>query len=906
MVVSRVVHRDALAALEPAEPLTRFHQRLLAESLTSAQGGGAGRVATALAESRVDLNPHQVEAAVFALDAMARGGAILADEVGLGKTIEAGIVIAQLAAENKKRVLVLAPASLRAQWKDELFEKFGLHAEAIDGGCVRGPFHNPFDTGGICIASHPFGANRARDLQRVPWDLVIIDEAHRLRNAYRPTHKTGRALRTALEGRPKLLLTATPLQNDLLELFGLLGFLDEKVLGPEQAFRSRFSSSADGGGLDAESARELKERLKGCVVRTLRRQVREYVQYTQRRSIVEDFAPSPEEHDLYEKVSEYLKRSEAVAIEPGKKVLLTLVYRKLLASSTFAIAPTLEKLADGLEKKLQQAEQGAQADAFLASHDPEFANWSEAAEELSDEEHQPAKLSALRGEAHELREYARLARSIKVNAKGEALKNALPRLFDAARQQRWPEKAVIFTESKRTQQYLFELLSANGFEGKVSVLCGDGSGPEERRQLVEDFKHRTQIMLMTDAGAEGLNLQFCNLLINYDLPWNPQRVEQRIGRCHRYGQLRDVVVVNFVNRANAADARLYELLEQKLTLFDGVFGASDEILGALESGVDFERRILDIYQSCRGEQEITTAFQSLRQELDRTIGARMAKCRTLLLERFDGDVRGRLRIQNQETKAALQKRSQDAEKLTRAVLGGARQDKRSIDEAARVVKERVGEAVSYLALDASGLPPHLAALSGREGWWFVYRFSLGGLHPQERLVHLVLVRSGDTFQALPLRDAERFARLEAHDEPRRRAPALPVSQLQEAALATLREELLQEIEQLTARETDRQRERAYRYAEDCLVAPRLELDKSRAHWVDARQQLEACADEALRPRLRSALDRADRDYRKRLLALRVEEESRYTEREKSLAELHKRAQVDERRTLIATAYFFLA
>ena len=258
-----------------------------------------------------------------------------------------------------------------------------------------------------------------------------------------------------------------------------------------------------------------------------------------------------------------LSRSEALAIEPGKKTLLTLVYRKLLASSTFAIAPTLERLADGLDAKLKRAELGSQADEFLAQADPDaFKAHAEEKEELTDEESPKKKaqnLDALKNEAYELREYAKLAQSIKRNAKGDALCRALHRIFEAARKQKWPEKAVIFTESKRTQQYLFDLLSENGFKDKISVLCGDGSGPEERRQLVQDFKHKTQIMLMTDAGAEGLNLQFCNLLINYDLPWNPQRVEQRIGRCHRYGQQRDVVIVNFVNRANAADARLYDV-----------------------------------------------------------------------------------------------------------------------------------------------------------------------------------------------------------------------------------------------------------------------------------------------------------------------------------------------------------
>src|SRR6185312_4550234 len=126
----------------------------------------------------------------------------------------------------------------------------------------------------------------------------------------------------------------------------------------------------------------------------------------------------------------------------------------------------------------------------------------------------------------------------------------------------------------RTQEYLAKILAQDGYEGRISLLSGDAGSPEERRALVEDFRHRSQILICTEAGAEGLNLQFCNLVVNYDLPWNPQRVEQRIGRCHRYGQQRDVLVINFLNRQNAADARLFELLEKKLNLFDGVFGAS--------------------------------------------------------------------------------------------------------------------------------------------------------------------------------------------------------------------------------------------------------------------------------------------------------------------------------------------
>ena len=255
-----------------------------------------------------------------------------------------------------------------------------------------------------------------------------------------------------------------------------------------------------------------------------------------------------------------------------------------------------------------------------------------------------------------------------VNAKGEALVRGLDRCFTVAKACGWPEKAVVFTEFRRTQDYLARLLESKGYS--VTCLSGDVSGTEKRAALVQEFRERTQVLLMTEAGAEGLNLQFCALIINYDLPWNPQRIEQRIGRCHRYGQQRDVLVLNFLNRANAADARLYDLLAQKLALFDGVFGSSDEILGALGSGIDFEKRVLDIYQSCRSGEEIDQAFAKLRGELDGRITARLTAARTLLFERFDGEVRGKLRMAEQAAKEAVAKREAEEDALVEAAFDG--------------------------------------------------------------------------------------------------------------------------------------------------------------------------------------------------------------------------------------------
>ncbi|HEY1086966.1 MAG TPA: SNF2-related protein, partial [Archangium sp.] len=703
----------------------------------------------AVAEAKVDLNPHQLEAAVFAIDSLSRGGCMLADEVGLGKTIEAGIVMAQLASEGKNRILVLAPATLRAQWQAELKEKFDLDSVVVDGRTIRAT-GNAFDQPvPVVIASHPFAANRQELVSQIQWDLVVIDEAHRLRNSHKPNNKMGKALKLAMGKAPRLLLTATPLQNEMSELFGLMSLIDEAILGPEEAFRAHFPIDPETGGLTDQGQKEIRTRIAPIVQRTLRRQVREYVKYTNRRSVVEDFNPLPEEASLYEEVSDYLRRNECAAIEPGKRTLLTMVYRKLLASSTYAIAPTLRRLAESLENKLKFAKLGQQADGMLFQPD-EVQNYSEEAEEWEDDARPKGNVIAnMEREVWELRRFADRAEAIKINAKGEALKRAIDRVFTVARAHQWPEKAVIFTESKRTLEYLFELLSNHGYAGKVCKLTGDAGTPEARRELVRQFKEEAQILLMTEAGAEGLNLQFCNLVVNYDLPWNPQRVEQRIGRCHRYGQQRDVLVLNFLNRSNAADARLYELLERKLNLFDGVFGASDEILGALESGVDFERRVLEIYQSCRMPEEINAAFDALRKDLEGRIDQRMMETRATLLERFDGDVRKKLRVAGDAAREAVSKRKLAEKNFTGSVLGTAAVGRRQLALAAKEVRARTNDAFTTLVVDGSTLPVKLANLQGKEGWWYAYRFELTGLKPEERLVHIVCTKYGEGYRIIP-------------------------------------------------------------------------------------------------------------------------------------------------------------
>ncbi len=904
----RIEKREA--ARRPA--LTRFHQRISAEALTARGGGGAARLAPALAQSAVDLNPHQVEAAAFALSSLPTGGAVLADEVGLGKTIEAGLVLAQLAAEGKERALVLVPASLRNQWRDELRDKFGIEAAVVDGDRARAAekqgVANPFDTGGVVVASHAFAALRSADVARVPWDLAVVDEAHRLRNAWRRDHRTGQALRKALRRCPKLLLTATPLQNDVMELLGLASFIDDALLGSEDAFRLQYAT----GELTEEKSADLKSRLAPVVTRTLRRQVKEYVKFTARRSLVEDFAPTPEEQELYDRVSDYLRREDAVAIPRSRRALLVLVYRKILASSSFALASTLERLAASLEEKIAGA-------AREAARMPELDQgaFEEEAEEWADEgedpgvKRTPALLRRMRAELKELRECEKLARSIRSNAKGEALVRGLDRAFTVARACGWPDKAVVFTEFRRTQEHLAGLLASRGYT--VTCLSGDAGNADRRQALVEAFRDRTQLLLMTEAGAEGLNLQFCNLVVNYDLPWNPQRVEQRIGRCHRYGQTRDVLVVNFLNRRNAADARLYELLSRKLALFDGVFGSSDEILGALGSGVDFERRILDIYQSCRSGEEVDRAFAVLRADLDGRIEARLSAARSLLFERFDGEVRSRLRLAEQQAREAVARREAAEEVLVASVLdeaapepgprSGARRA-RLARAAAEAVRARPQEGVALLEVEARALPARLADVAGREGWWFAYKLCYDGLVPQEHIAHLVLWFDGEGFRALSPEDADAFAALPAREaEGGPQGATASIAAAQEEALAAVRARLAGEARERSGAAYDASRERWDRAVEDALAAPRRAAEEARAAWGRARGVLHDDAGGLLLRDRRALLERAEREYRRRLEDLRAAEALRYGEKDRVLAELRKRADPAERRTLVATAYW---
>jgi SNF2 family DNA or RNA helicase len=389
---------------------TPYHAAYYAHELTRRSASDSiEKLGSSLFNATVDLNPHQLDAAMFAFRSPLSRGVILADEVGLGKTIEAGLVISQLWAERKRRILVIAPAILRKQWQQELLDKFHIDAQVIDTKEFNAAKKSgtsalePRDR--VVIASYHFAAARRPEITVIPWDLVVVDEAHRLRNVYKPKNKIANAIKEAVRGRPLMLLTATPLQNDLLELYGLVSVLDEHVFGDIEAFKARYKK----GTAEEKQLDDLRERLKPICKRTLRRQVTEFIRFTNRVPFTQDFTPTDAEQKLYDQVSEYLQRESLNALPAGQRKLMTMVLRKLLASSTFAIAGTLEGLAARLGAKHEAVIKVAESLDDFETVGELFEEWDEDGDDEPDQPEAGETAPAdSRAEIDELRGYDRL------------------------------------------------------------------------------------------------------------------------------------------------------------------------------------------------------------------------------------------------------------------------------------------------------------------------------------------------------------------------------------------------------------------------------------------------------------------------------------------------------------------
>ena len=647
-----------------------------------------GKLAGLLFDAQVEPKPHQIDAALFVLQTPFLPGVILADEVGLGKTIEAGIVISQYWAERRREILVIAPSSLRQQWQQELTEKFLIPSSILDNSTkesllVTTARRQPL----VLICSYDFALRHEASLLR-SWDLVIADEAHRLRNFWTGKGKASDAVSNIVRGSHKtVLLTATPLQNKLEELYGLVSVFDPGYFYSLDAFRERYIKKRDGNGDD------LADRVAVISKRTLRKDADKYIHFTKRLPLTVEFTPSENERRLYNLVNEYLQRPILYAFAGSQRHLSALIIRKRLGSSTYAVASTLENIANRLSAEI---EAGQRRDARggiisidfdgdeLTSEELEEAEAVDlnaaAARSTQDDVDEAARIAAMRQEVTELRGFAALARSITVNQKAVKLVEAIGLGFERLRQLGAPEKAIIFTDSTKTQQYIARSLTEAGLGDGLVLFNGSNTSPEQnaiyqawleknkdgdlitgipavdrRKALVEYFRLEGTIMIATEAAAEGINLQFCSMVVNYDLPWNPQRVEQRIGRAHRFGQKYDVVVVNFSNKGNLAEQRILELLDEKFHLFSSIFGASDEVLGAIEDGLDFEKTISNILNSSRSDQEIDKAFKLLEEQYATEISAEMAGAKAKVFDNLDPHVQDRLKAYDTQSGEVLNK-----------------------------------------------------------------------------------------------------------------------------------------------------------------------------------------------------------------------------------------------------------
>lgn len=676
-------------------------RRYLAEQLVRRRRADEQeRYAVSQRRGRIDANPHQVNAVIFALQRIPEGGCILADEVGLGKTIEAGLVIAQMLAEGASRILVIVPKSLLGQWQNELYALFGI--EALDVGSDNPSFHGS----GVYLVGREFaGGERGWSLLKEanPFDLCVIDEAHEIfAGIHKRYDKYGNyksddestvarmahRVRQILANTPILLLTATPIQNSLAELWGLIQYVEPTgtLLGSLPVFRSIFCAGDD-RRLVPEQADDLRERLSRVLHRTLRRQAQEFLSrpFVDRRARLFEYEMSSDERALYDDVTEYLLDPNIYAFQGRQRQLLLIGFHRRMASSQRALASSLNNVAARLEKMKRGGVALDDDDKLMH----EMARDLDESIDVDSNEDEPDAGPAaapidpvmLQAELDRVRSFAERAEGLPTDSKADALVRAVRLIRDRGTRGEGSGKVVIFSESIATQEYVRDLLIADGVADEaITLFRGSNNSPRVRQAvarwseevesqipsynrpsaaiatrlaLVHEFRTRSQVFIATEAGAKGLNLQFCEDLINYDLPWNPQRIEQRIGRCHRYGQEHDVTVINFIARDNEAQRLTFEILSQKLDLFGAVLDASDSVLYEPQAngadalvgtiGVDFEKRLSEIYEHARTIDDVTAELKELRDEVEaerRRFEDTIARTRGLIETQLDEQIRG--------------------------------------------------------------------------------------------------------------------------------------------------------------------------------------------------------------------------------------------------------------------------
>src|SRR5712664_3467714 len=563
--------------------------------------------------------PHQIDVAQRVLRQMG-GRAILADEVGLGKTIEASIIYRELAIRGlARRTLILTPASLVGQWQGELEEKFFQRFETPT---------DPDDWQRVtrAIVSHDRARSRrhAEEILRHHWDLVIVGEAHKIKSHRGATYQ----FIEKIERDFILLLTATPLQNDLRELYNLITLLRPGQLGTWQEFKAEHLVSGDHRQpRDPEALRALTHEV---MIRTRRSSVVDDLNLPPRRPRHPEVKLTRAEADLYRRTTEFLRRlyregfikpaepeeteDEAPRRRTTRKGILQLAVihlRQRLCSSSRALAESLAHLAES--------------------------------ERINPEYRAIAKQLAKRAEG------------IKTHAKLDVL----TKLLKAT-----PDRLVVFSDHRPTIQLIEERVKKLGRQ--PIVYWGAHSTAERDKRIRAFHEDERSVLIATRAGSEGRNLQFCNVLVNYDLPWNPMVVEQRIGRLHRIGQKREVHIVNLA-AAGTIESYILQLLERKIKLFELVVGELDLILGDFGGAQEFEGRLANEWLAAENEEDFARRVETIGVDIEKSsaVGKEQEQLNSLIApddnatrleRRFETlSIPGRLRLglgTSQVTKAA--------------------------------------------------------------------------------------------------------------------------------------------------------------------------------------------------------------------------------------------------------------
>ncbi|MBG97982.1 hypothetical protein CL659_02515 [bacterium] len=551
--------------------------------------------------SRTSAFPHQISTCETVINRMS-GRAILADEVGLGKTIEAGMILTEyILRKEASNVLIVVPSGLTEQWKEELLDKFNITIPVVDGR-VGYSLNEFLKNNSMVVTSLAYAKREGyRDsFFEKQWDIVIVDEAHHLKNVNTMNYKFVKSLKA----KKILLLTATPLQNSLTELFNLVNLVSPHAINIAEMGK-RFAKN-----FNKKTINSLKSILKSLMVRSRRSDIRGVDELPPRKAETLGVSLSEDYLKLYDRVSRYAINGykKSVTNNNSSYIFYLMTLQRMLTSSKGSFVSSLRK------RKTRLLEIKSNLNTFNPKEVLDFLPISKKKNNKKTLEKE------LNLEIDSISEILKECQSVSDVNKMDVLLRFLRKLYKKDK----TSKILIFTEFLKTQDTICEILKKSGFD--VQIYRG-GMSVHEKNEIIENFQ-KGQILVSTEAGSEGRNLQFANVVVNYDLPWNPMKIEQRIGRVHRLGQKKEVLIVNLIAKKTIED-HLVKILEKKLDLFKNTIGELETILGYMASENDPESVVMeafvDSYGSKRKLKKLDSSLDSSIKKVDKSLESSFAK-----------------------------------------------------------------------------------------------------------------------------------------------------------------------------------------------------------------------------------------------------------------------------------------